>query len=219
MDAINKIIDGKVTNYSLEVARTGSMYLQFFDDYKDKAFDIRISNHSKIDGVDDELFEFYQNDVAINIFSKSRKDAALKFLKEHFADHKKTTAKGYFQNKVEKRVLKMKYPEAVETYLKKIKVDTTKTKKQVQQQVLEALLKMKPTGVLKKREYEKVRGMFRFKEEVEHKGIITNISTTGTMVTIKGETGKDFTIDKQIHQALLDFVKGNSDYLESQLSK
>lgn len=219
IDAINKIISGKVIDYDLDVAKTGSMYLRFEVPQREHNFSIRVSDHSKIDGVDDDTIYEFDNDIEINIFSKERKEEALKFLKEYFSKISFLDLdKNVFLNKVEKKVLKMKYPELVEKYLKEIGVDTTKTKKQVQEQALQKFLELKPTGKLTKKEYEKSRGLFRLKSTDVYEGVITNASSTGGMVTIKNQTGKDFTIDNHIHNALLSFAgTGNYNFLEYNL--
>lgn len=216
IDAINKIISNKVIDYDLEEARTGSMYLRFEVPQTEHNFSIRVSDHSKIDGVDDDTIYQYGSDIEINIFSKERKEEALKYLKEYFSKiNNLEFFKDVFVNKVEKKVLKLKYPEKVDAYLKKLKVDTSKTKKQVQEQALQKFLELKPTGKLTKKEYEKSRGLFRLKSTDVYEGVITSVSSTGGMVTIKNQTGKDFTIDKELHRALLNFAgKGDYEYLE-----
>lgn len=192
------------------------MYLTFDLEKDDDYFQIRVSNHSKINGVDDDAIEKNDNEININIFSSERKKEALQFLKQYFSKiNKLAISNNVFINKVEKKVLKTKYSEIVELYLKKIKVDTTRTTKQVKEQVLDKLIKMKPIGTLIKKEYAKSRGMFRLVGQKEHTGIITWIATTGGQVTINRETGSDFSIKKDLHQALLSFVKYDPNSLET----
>lgn len=221
IDAINKIIDGKVIDHKLNKAyTTKSMYLTFEEPENEVYFEIRASDHSKIDEIYDDEINPFDGIIEINIYSKENKEKAIKFLKDYFSKVKKLPlSKDVFTNKVEKRVLKTKYPEIIETYLKKIKVDTAKTTKQVREQVLEKLLKMKPIGTLTKKEYEKSRGMFKLVGEKQHTGVITWIASTGSQVTINGETGKDFTIKKELHQALLNFSTGFEELLKRYLEK
>lgn len=221
IDAINKIIDGKVIDYDINEARTTkSMYLTFEVPETSVNFKIRASDHSKIDEIYDDEIELWNGTIEINIYSKENKEKAFKFLKEYFSKINKLPAsKDVFVNKVVKRVLKTKYSEKIDAYLKKIKVDTTKTTKQVREQVLEQLIKMKPIGTLTKKEYQKSRGLFRLVGEKQHTGVITWIASTGGQVTINNETGKDFTIEKEIHNALLSFAKGNTEPLQRFLDK
>lgn len=221
IDAINKIIDGKVIDYDINEARTTkSMYLTFEVPETSVNFEIRASDHSKIDEIYDDKIKLRNGTIEINIYSKENKEKALKFLKEYFSKiNKLPISKEVFVNKVVKRILKTKYSEKIDAYLKKIKVDTTKTTKQVREQVLEQLIKMKPVGTLTKKEYKKSRGLFRLVGEKQHTGVITWIASTGGQVSINGETGKDFTIEKEIHNALLSFAKGNTEPLQRFLDK
>ena len=204
IDAINKIISGKVIGYFIDEARTGSMYLSFEVPETEKDFKIRTSNHSKIDGVHDDTVETYENEIEINIFSKEKKDEALKFLKNYFAKIKALPAsKEVFQNVVEKKVIKSKHNETVLAFFKKIKIDATKTDKQIQQQLLDYLIKKGTPATLKKREYIKSRGVFKLDKEYEIKGNLSSISTTGKQVTINRETGKDFKLDNLKDRYLL----------------
>lgn len=197
------------------------MYLVFSDPQNETEFNIRASDHSKIDEISGNTIYEYNGLIEINIYSKENKEKALKYIKDYFAKVKKLPAsKDLFVFNPPKKVLKTKYSPEVEAYLKKIKVDTSKTTKQVQQQVLEKLLKMKPIGTLSKKEYEKSRGSFRLIGEKKYTGVITWIASTGTQVTIDGQTGKDFEIKKDLHRTLWNFAKGQTywlgDYLENQ---
>lgn len=198
IDAINKIISGKVSDYKLEKASTGSMYLRFNSPSTEKEFKIRASNHSKIDGVNDETIETYQNEIEINIFSKEKKEEAILFLKNYFAKIKPLpVSKEIFQNIVEKRIIKSKHDETVLAFFKKIKIDSSKTDKQIQQQILDYLIKKGTPVTLIKREYIKSRGIFKLDKQYEVKGNLTDISTTGKQVTVNRETGKDFSFDNR----------------------
>ncbi|WNM19292.1 hypothetical protein [Flavobacterium capsici] len=213
--AINKIIDGKVEDYTLDKARTGSIYLKFYVPKTEIDFSVRVSDHSKIDGVDDDTIYDYGNEIDINIFSKERKDEAIIFLKNYFSKIEKLSVnKNVFINKVEKKVIKSKHPEIVIKLFKKLKINYSKTDKQIQQQILEKIIELKPTAVLTKKEYQKSRGLFRYVGESKIKGVVTHISSTGGMISIKGETGKDFTFDDKKIIALKNIATNNTSQWE-----
>jgi len=198
LSAINKIISEKVIDYNVKTAYTGSIYLEFTEPKADRNFEIRISNHSKIDDLDSEIIEEEDYATLINIYSKERKDIVIDFLKAKFDKLPKLTLnKNVFVDKTEKKVLKSKHDEIVLKFFKKIKIDATKTDKQIQQQVLDYLVKKGTPATLKKREYVKSRGSWKLDKEYEVKGNITNIATTGKQITINGETGKDFSFDNK----------------------
>lgn len=204
LSLINKIISEKVIDYSMNKAYTGSIYLKFTEPKSEKEFDIRLSNHSKIDDLDSEIIDEYNDTIEINIYSKERKDIVVDFLKKYFDKLPKlASAKDVFVDKTEKRVIKSKHDETVLKFFKKIKIDATKTDKQIQQQVLDYLVKKGTPATLKKREYVKSRGSWKLDKEVEVKGNISNIATTGTQVTINRETGKDFNFDNRKDMYLL----------------
>lgn len=209
--AINKIISEKVIYYNVDVARTGSIYLKFDEPKSEKEFEIRMSNHSKIDDLDSDLIEEYGNEIIINIYSKERKEEAIKYLKSIFDELPKLPIdKNVFVNKVEKKVIKSKHDEIVIKLFKKLKIDYTKTDKQIQQQLLDYLVKKGTPATLKKREYSYSGGRWNFKEENEIKGNITSISTTGKQITIKGETGKDFKLDNEKDAVILQMAISGS---------
>ena len=211
LSIINKIIDTKVIDYSVDIARTGSIYLKFTEPKTDKEFDIRLSNHSKIDDLDSDVIDEYGNTIEINIYSKERKDIVSNYLKSYFDKLPKLPIeKDVFVNKVEKRVIKSKHDPVVLAFFKKIKIDATKTDKQIQQLVLDYLVKKGTPATLKKREYEKSRGVFKLSKEYEVKGNVTNIASTGKQVTINRETGKDFSFDNKKDNYILNIAKSSS---------
>ena len=172
-----------------------------------------MSNHSKIDDLDSDVIDSYDDTIEINIYSKERKDYAVDFLKKYFEKlpilHGE---KNLFINKVTKKVIKSKHDEIVINFLKKIKIDINKTDKQIRQSILDYLVKKGALAILKKREYSKYRGSWKLDKEFVIKGKIQSISSTGSQVTINNNTGKDFEFVSNLDKSLLLIATTTSDY-------
>ncbi len=193
--------------FNLNKARTGSIYFDLETENK-QIFSIRISDHTKInytssdfDVIDKDL----SGDIIINIFSNDSKKEALKYIKNYFALVPKIKDTDVF---VYVPYIKPAFTisDDYKILFLKHKIDITKSKIQVKEQIIKYLLSKKITGILTKKEYEKSRGLFRLKSVNEIKGVITWIATTGGQVTINGNTGKDFRIDNKEFQKILSFL-------------
>ena len=208
LEQVHKIISDKVDYYSIDIARTKSVYLKF--DENDQEFSLRISNHTKMDYDNNDfppIEKEHWGGIVLNIFNNESKVLVLDYLKKYFENVKKIEKPAY-SFKVEIKP-KFSISESNKTLLLKYKIDVSKTKNQIKELILKKLISKKAKGVLIKKNYEKHRGMFKLVSTDEIKGIVTNIATTGGQATINNQTGKDFTLDNKEHQELLNLVKYN----------
>lgn len=182
------------------------MYLTFDVFQTDVYFKIRVSDHSKIDGENDDAIYDYGSDIEMNIFSSEKKAEVLEYLKKYFQNIPKINQqqiKNVFVNKVEKRVVKSKHSDKVLLLLKKLKIKNTLTNKQIQAEILKYLVSKKTPVILTKKEYDYVKGSWRYKGETKIEGNLQNISSTGGQVTVNGNTGKDFVFKNDKDQYLV----------------
>lgn len=210
MNAIQKIISGKIVYYDLDKAKTTkSVYVTFEpNDGNDTLINVRISDHTTRGETNDTLepIEEFEYEVLCNIFNGDSKKQVLSYLKNKFGKIPISSDKNVISFKLEKKV-KLAVPAEIAVFLNRQKIKISSSDAETREAILKKLLSRKPKGWVIKRDYELKRGMWKFVGERKIEGVFTSIASTGGQASIGSVTAKDFYLSNKIDRQLLNLLK------------